>query len=307
MEQDFSEDNEDFSLANALDATILMHRDAHFGGNFEFMLDYYEKGGKGVQPDIEISRIHELQEMEKQLHQNLAAMLLTAAEAERVAEARLSYKKLRDLYEMQRPKAGSKVSHPMLLADLILSEEESSENEIAAIVSEKAGVVPLLIDLLRTENFYDPLFPGYGLAPSLASQCLGLIGDKRAIIALFELIGTEDFFDETILLEALKQIGDPAKDFLLKVLHSQPLNQDNERAAIALAYFKNDPEVALACFNLLAGLDLNAHQVLATYLALACEGLVEASQQAAFLTLMSAPHTPKMLKQDMQIIAKQWK
>lgn len=306
MEQDFSEGNADFPLANAVDTTILMHRDAHFGGNFGFMIDYYEKGGKGVQPDIEISRIYTLQEMEKQLQQNLAAMLLTAAEAERVGEAKSAYKKLRDLYEIQRPKGG-KVSHPMLLADLILSEEESPEKEIAAIVSEKGAIVRLLIDLLGTENFYDPLFPGYGLAPSLASQCLGLIGDKRAITALFELIGTEDFFNENILLEALQHIGEPAKDFLLKVLNSHPLNIDNERAAIALAYFKNDPEVPLACFNMLAGLNLNAHPVLATYLALACEGLVDASHQAAFQALMNAPQTPKMLKQDMQIIAKQWK
>lgn len=306
MNRNLSDDNENFSLANALDATILMHRDAHFGGNFEFMLDYYEKEGKGVHPEIELTRIRELQEMENQLKQNLAAVLLTAAEAEKIAAAKVAYKKLRDIYELKRAKT-VKVTHPVLIADLILSEEESPDAEIAAIVAEKGEIVPQLIKLLRSEDFYDPLFPGYGLAPFLASKCLGLIGDKRAIIALFELIGEEDFFSETELLEALKQIGDPAKAFLLKILHSRPINLDNERAAIALDYFKDDPEVASTCFKMLVGLDLNEHLVFATYLVLACEGLENTPYKEEFLALMNAPQTPKMLKQDMQTIAKQWK
>jgi HEAT repeat protein len=305
MNKNLTDDNDDFALANALDATILMHRDAHFGGNFAFMLEYYEKEGKGVHPEIELSRILELQQMENQLKQNLAAVILTAPEAERVADAKTAYKKLRDLYEIKRAKT-VKVTNPLLIADLILSEEEEPEAEIAAAVAEKGEIVPQLISLLRSEDFYDPLFPGYGQAPFLASKCLGLIGDKRAIIALFELIGEEDFFSETQLLEALKQIGDPAKEFLLKVLHSRPINLDNERAAIALAYFKDDPEVAATCFKMLTELDLNAQPIFATYLVLACEGL-NVTEREAFIALMDAPKTPKMLKQDMQIIAKQWK
>ena len=74
--------------------------------------------------------------------------------------------------------------------------------------------MPALIDLLRNEDFYDPLFPGYGEAPVLAAKCLGLIGDKRAIISLFEAIGEGDFFNEDIILDALHVIGNPARDFL---------------------------------------------------------------------------------------------
>lgn len=302
---DIDETN-DFSLTNAIDVAIVMHRETHFGGRFDFMLDYYAKEGKGANPDFEIARIRELQAMEEGLKQDLAAMLLSGAEAERVAEAKAAYKKLRDLYETKRSKI-SKANYPLLIADLILSEEEEPEKEIAAIVAEKGLIVPSLIHLLRAEDYYDSLFPGYGLAPTLAAKCLGLIGDKRAIISLFELIGEEDFFSEDVVLSALKQIGEPAKEFLLRVLHSKPITFDNERAAIALDQFKDDPEVSIACFKALKELDLKQHEVLATYLILACEGLGNTPYKEEFLALANSPNTPKTLKQDLLAIANHWK
>lgn len=293
---------EDFPLTNALDVSILMHRDAHFGGRFDVMLDYYAKGGKGVNPDFDIERILLLAEMEKKMNQNLAALLLSGPDAERVGEAREAYKKLRDLYETEKPY--SKI--PLLIADLILSESEEPKEEIAALVKEKGLAVTALLNLIRSEEFHDPLFPGYGLAPGLAVECLGLIGDKRAIITLFEAIGSGDFFDEDMALSALHAIGEQAKTFLLKVLHGKPLNVDNEKAAIALIAFKEDPQVASICLDMLKDPEVRRHLPLATYLVLACEGLTDAEKRKEFVKMMDDPRTSKSVLQDMKIVVSAW-
>lgn len=295
--------DEDFPLRSAMDNTILMHREAHFGGNFKIMINYYEKGGKGICQDFELSRIYELAEYETETDQNLAGLLLTEPEAEILAESRKTYKRLKDLYSIKE----EKVKYPRLIADLILSEEENPENEIEAIVKEGTAIVPSLIELIKAEAFYDPLFPGYGTAPINAAACLGQIGDKRAIIALYEMIGEEDFFDENILLDALYNIGQPAKEFLLRVLHSRPLNFDNERAAIALITFKNDPEVTDIALNMLLQPEIRQQIPLSTYLALICEGLTDPSSRKKFEQLGNDPTTPRMLIQDIKSVIKEWK
>ena len=205
---------EQFPLVDAVDHDILMHRDAHFGGLFSIMLDYYKNGGKGVQPEFNLSRIEKLDALEKQLKQNLAALFLSAQEVEKVADSRQLYQRLRAIYDVKNPKN----LYPQLIADLILSEEEEPKKEMDAIVSEKDKIVPFLIELLRNEELYNPLFPGYGQAPFLAGQCLGKIGDKRAIISLFEMLGQGDFFADDQIIQALKMIGPPARDFLLQIL-----------------------------------------------------------------------------------------
>lgn len=296
-------DPDAFPLANVIEHTILMHRDVHFGGKFEFMLEYYRNGGKGVLEDIQIAAIEALEAQERQMQTNLAAVLLTGPEAERVGEAKNAYQKLRDLYE--NPTAQNR--HLRLLADLILSEEDHPEEEIAAIIAEKLGMVTPLIELLRSEEFYDPLFPGYGLAPGLAATCLGKIGDKRAIYSLFESIGEGDFFNEDNALHALKMIGDPAKQFLLKVVQARPFNYDNERAAIALEEFKEDPEVATVCFQLLKEVNMKQNEIFATYLVLACEGLVNTPYRAEFEAMANDANLPKSVRQDIVLLTKKWK
>jgi HEAT repeat protein len=194
-----------------------------------------------------------------------------------------------------------------LIADLILSESPDPTEEIAAIVKEKGLAVGALIELIRSEDFHDPLFPGYGLAPNLAITCLGQIGDKRAIITLFEAIGSGDFFDEDMALSALHAIGEPAKTFLLKVLHGKPLNIDNEKAAIALIPFKDHPDVTNACLTMLKDPEVRRHLPLATYLVLACEGLTDEEKQKELLELANDFQTPLQLKQEIKILAKTWK
>lgn len=299
----YEENDEELPLANAQDSAILMHRDVHFGGKFDVMLDYYINEGKGVNPDFDLERIHTLAKIEKETKKNLAPEILSGADAEKIAEAKNAYKKLRSLYD--HPKSATK--NMLLIADLILSEDLEPQKEIEAIVQEKSAIVPALIELLRSEEYYDPLFPGYGLAPSLAAQCLGLIGDKRAIVSLFEAMKQGDFFDEDVDLAALKAIGNPAKEFLLKVLHGRPINEDNERAAIALIAFKDDEQVSKTCLEMLKDLQIRKNIPLSTYLILACEGLQKHEDREAFKNLSKEENTPKMLVQDILAIAKNWK
>jgi len=297
--------SEGYAFTDANDNAILMHRDAHFGGKFDIMIDYYEREGKGSLPEFDLERIRELDQYEKQSGTNLAGMLLLGPEAERVAQAKDAYRKLKELYS-ERKKDITK-TYPCLLADLILSEEEEPEQEMNAIIAEKSAIVSALLNLIHSEDYYDPLFPGYGKSPALAAKCLGIIGDKRAITSLFELIGDGEFFNEDMAIDALKHIGKPAKEFLLTVLHGKPITYDNERAAVALVQFKDDPEVVKACFRMLKELDLKKHTLLATYLILVCEGLQEPSERKQLVDIGNAEKTPSMLKQDIKTIAKLWK
>ena len=175
-----------------------------------------------------------------------------------------------------------------------------------AVIAEKTAIVPALIELLRGEEFYDPLAPGYGQAPMLAAECLGKIGDKRAIISLFEAIGSGDFFSEDTLLYSLKAIGEPAKKFLLTVLNGRPLTSDNDQAAVALIVFKDFPDVPSACLKILQELDIPKHLPLATYLVLICEGLVSGHERTELLAIADMPSTPKQLRLDIHAIAKAW-
>lgn len=297
MHNDDDEILEHYPIAYSVDNAILMHRDVHFGGDFPIMIDYYRAEGKGVSKDFDLPRIEALYEMEKLGGKNLSPLLLSGAEAEKVAESRKAYQQLRQLYDIKNPASPI----PKLIADLILAENEDTQKAIDAVVAQKGAIVRALIDLVRNEEFHDPLAPGYGLAPTLAAQCLGLIGDKRAIISLFEAIGSEDFFNEDLFLDALKAIGAPAKEFLLKVLHGRPITIDNERAAIALSSFKDDPEIPRICLQMLKEIDLKKEIAFATYLVLNCENL-PTEEKKELLKIANDPNTPKPLKLDIQSI-----
>ena len=292
---------ESYPVVDAVDHEILMHRDAHFGGLFTIMLDYYRNEGKGVQPDFEIPRIERLKTLEEQLKENLAALFLASDEMEKVADSREAYQKLRGIYEIANPRS----IHPRLIADLILTEDLEAENEIAAVVAEKDLIVSALIELLKNDELHDPLFPGYGLAPSLIVTCLEKIGDKRAIISLFQALGQGDFFEDEQIVKALKSIGEPAKKFLLKVMHGRPLNEDNEKAIIALITFKDDPEVASASFKMLQEPDVMKDPCLHTYLILACEGLKDPAERKAY-ELLGHKMPLKQMQEDIKVILHVW-
>lgn len=297
------EDNfDEFPVAYSIDNAILMHRDAHFGGDFDIMIAYYQKEGRGISKDFDLERIQSLAHTEKASGKDLSPLMLSGAEVEKIANARKMYQDLRTICESKS--ATNKI--PRLVAELVLSENEELPQAIDAVVAEKGAAVPALIDLLRSEEFHDPLSPGYGEAPALAAECLGKIGDKRAIISLFESIGSGDFFDEDTVLAALRTIGAPAKEFLLKVLHGKPVTSDNEQAALALLHFKDDQEVAKACLKMLQEMDIDKHTPLATYLILCCEGLSSPQDRKALQEIASKASTPKILKQDIAAVTKSW-
>ncbi|NGX58418.1 MAG: hypothetical protein K940chlam3_01325 [Chlamydiae bacterium] len=297
------EELEAFPLMDTVDKEILMHREAHFGGKFLIMLEYYAVGGKGVHPEFDIKRIEKLHEIETTMQENLAPILLSGSDAEKIGQAKDAYKSLRELYEQENPR--SKL--PKLIADLILSEEEEAEEEVQAIIQEKNKIIPLLLDLLKSEDFHDPLFPGYGHAPFLAAKCLGLMGEERAIFSLFESLGDGDFWDEKMVLQALAHSGDPAKEFLLKVIASQPIEEDNERAALALIAFQDDPRVGETCLKLLQKPGIFEHDSFATYLILVCEGIKNSDQRKEFGALLERDDVPDHLKADIQAIVNSWK
>lgn len=303
MTPDKSSSFEQFPLIDAIDHEILMHRDAHFGGQFPIMLDYYKKEGKGIQSEFDLPRIERLALLEEQLKENIAALFLVAQEIQKVADSRAAYQKLRAIYDIQKLKNPV----PRLIADLILAEEEEPEDEISAVVAEKDKIVPALIDLLRSEELYDPLFPGYGQAPFLAAQCLGRIGDKRAIISLFEALGQGDFFADDQIVKALKTVGRPARDFLLQVLNGKPVNQDNEKAAIALIAFKEDEETANFCFDMLQNPDVQRDPCLLTYLVLTCEGLKDPIRRQALNVMSKDTRLPSLLREDIKGVMQEWK
>ncbi len=294
--------DEVFGLTDEEDTEILMHRDAHFGGRFDVMLDYYRAGGKGVCDNIDVERIERLQEAEQLAGQDLAALLLTGAEAEKIARVRRAYQGLRDICEMD----ASTNIHPRLVADLVLSEEEDADGEIAAVAAQGSSIIPSLLQLLHAREFYDPLYPGYGFAPGLAARCLGMIKDPSAIAPLFEAIDTGDFFDEEDIFHALYEIGPAARDFLIRLMVLRPMTLDNERAARALTHFAMDPKVSEMALQQLQDPEVAHHENLAAYLVLCCEGLKGPAERAAFATLASRGDLHR-LHLDIDAILKEWR
>jgi hypothetical protein len=300
MNEDFA--LEQFPILDATDHDILMHRDAHFGGQFSVMLEYYRNESRGVQAEFSLARIESLSKLEQQIKQNLAALFLNGSEAQKVADARQMYQKLREIYEIQKPTS----VYPRLIADLILTEDEEAIAEIAAIIGQKEAIVPCLLTLLRDDTLYDPLFPGYGQTPLLVIKCLEKIGDKRALISLFEAFGEGDFFMDEQIVKAFQVIGEPAQNFLLPILSTRPFNEDNEKAAIILIAFKDNERVAEKCFRLLQESDVQKDPCLSTYLVLASEGLVNKEQRSHFKALAIDPRTPPILRADMQEVLNSW-
>lgn len=228
---------EELPLFDEQDKEILMHRDIHFSGSFGAMVDYYaNEDAKGVCCDIDISRILMLDKIEKISGKNLAPLLLSGVDAEKVGRMRKLYRALRSVVDK------SPSSPEGILAEGILSEEEVDEivrNVPQALLDKPEIIIPFLL----SEEFADPLSPGYGLAPLLAAELLGKARYTGAIKTLFQCIGTGNEELETATLSALRAIGDQAKEFSKKILVARPITSDTERAALVLTYFLPDKEI----------------------------------------------------------------
>lgn len=285
-------------VIDTVDMEILMHRDAHFGGNFEIMLEYYSQDGVGVMPDFDIEQIEHLQKIEIEHKQNLAETYLPDAAKDSVEESKRIYHQLREVYDQKGEK---------LISDLILSEEHHPEKEIQALVNQGKDSVPALIHLISSRVFYDPLYPGYGRSPIFAAKCLGKIQDERAIPPLFEALGQENFFTDEEIILALASFGNRSKSFLIKRLKQEPLSKDNEYAAIALSGFPEKDEIAAAALEVLEKETTLKRPLFASYLIFACSDLTKSSLQEQFIRVSKTKDLSKSIQDEMMVVIKNWK
>ncbi len=285
-------------VIDTVDMEILMHRDIHFGGSFEIMLEYYGQDGVGVMPDFDIEQIEYLQKIELDHKQNLAEVYLPDAAKDSIEESKRIYHQLREVYDQKGEK---------LISDLILSEEHHPEKEIQALVEQGKDSVTALIHLISSRVFYDPLYPGYGRSPIFAAKCLAKIQDERAIPPLFEALGQENFFTDEEIILALVSFGNRSKSFLIKRLKQEPLSKDNEYAAIALSGFSEDDEIATAALEVLEKETTLKHPLFAGYLIFACSDLTKGSLQERFTHVSKTNGLSKSIQDEMMVVIKNWK
>lgn len=266
-----------------VDHAILMHRDAHFGGNFALMLDYYaQEEGKGIQEEFSIERIITLSQIQRQSSSNLSALLLEEEEKNEIERSKTMYEALEKAYTISSSNAEK-------IANLILSDQEHPQKEIDEICAIGKGAIPLLLAILEKEDFYNPLFPGYGYAPIHACECLGKLEATEAIAPLFEALQKTEFFGQETIIQALHRLGSPAKDFLLHRLQKKPFHKENENAAIALLAFKEDKTVQEACFSLFEQKEAFSQKTLLSYLLFILENIPDTAGQQRLEHLRSLP------------------
>ncbi len=288
-------------LVDAIDMEILMHRDSHFGSNFEIMIEYYTHDCVGVMPDFSIEEIKKLHRLESDRGGDLSTTYLPESAREVTSKAQDMYKKLRSVYEKEKPDPNA-----ILISDLILSEEETPTKEIKALVEKGKEVVPLLINLLQSELLYDPLFPGYGRSPIFAAKTLSLIQNEQAIIPLFEALGHDNFFTDEEIIKALCSFKEKAKDFLLKTVQQKPFSKDNEYAAIVLSSMEEDETISLVALELLKDTEVHKRFSLASYLVFACAHLKGEENRKAFSSLAQKKGVLKEVKEEMLLIISGW-
>lgn len=294
-------DYEHYPLSDELDNEVIMHRNAHFGGKFDIMLEYYSQEGKGAHPDITLDKIEELLHKEHEMQEDIGMLLLSEAENEKVEESKAKYQQLRSIYNVKN----SKTPLPALIADLILTENPEPEEEIQALVEHGEAAVAFLHDIMKSDELYDPLFPGYGYAPIHAAECLGKIGSHSSIRILFEQIGTGTFANEEAVFHGLKCIGKKAESFLWDIIKSRPIRPDTEKAVIAILEFPHHEETAKAFLEMLQEEGVKAYPSLMLYLIFGCEDLKDKKLREQFASLKS--NIPVEFHQDMDVVIRNWK
>lgn len=286
----------DQPLLNEIDLEILMHKDAHFGGSFTVMIEYYEEEGIGVQEEFDLQRIKDLAIYDKDGH--LSAEMLPDQAKNDVFFSKELYKKFRDCYEGED-------ALPMRLADLILSESYHPEKEIAALSTFEKRAIKPLVEILLQDHFYNPLNPGYGRAPINAALSLKKIGNTDAIPYLFGALGKSFSVDE-ILINTLISFGKEGENFLYDRLKGVPYTKDNYLAALALSSFPVSDETAELALSLLCKKETFNHPSYASYLICICEGLENNTDRQKFIEIANSDQLTKQLASEMKIIISFW-
>nr|MCH9812127.1 hypothetical protein [bacterium] len=268
-----------------------------FGGSFPVMIEYYESDKVGVQEDFEISRIKELAAFDKDGH--LSADMLPEIAKNEVIFAKELYKKFRDCYEESD-------DLPKKLADLILTEEYEPQREIEALSSFTKRAVKPLVEILQQDHFYNPINPGYGVAPIHAALSLKKIGNKDAIPHLFNALGKSFSVDE-IIIDTLISFGSAAEEFLSDRLKGIPYTKDNYLAALALSSFPVKDETAELALHLLSKKETYDHPSYVSYLICICEGLENEAEREKFCKIAESKNIPEPIKNEMKVVLGFWK
>lgn len=292
---DDDEEMETDGIFNEEDRLILMHRDAHFGASFSVMHDYYKKDKKGAVLPHAVKRIHQLEQLEKEMKRDLAPLLLTGSSAEKVACAKKMYE---DLANQKDPK-----NILTQIAQFILSENEVEED--AKNIIQHKGIGPYLIEILHSPFLVDPLFPGYGKAPISAAYALGILKEPAAIPALFLLLAADDFDLVTAAQSALVSIGEPAKKFLLHIVEGTPITKDHELAMQVLLSFEQTKELSYLFLKILKNLDIKKYQELACYLVIGL-GKLDAKGVNEFLEFEKTHQFPQTVQREIELLKKQF-
>jgi len=289
-------------LTDELDHLILQHREAHFGGDFKVMVDFYEKESFGIHPEFEIERIEYLQKVEKELGQDLAKTLLSDLEKDQVTRSLEAYAHLKEVYQ----EGNKSTLAERLLSDLFLIEDGEGKEEIAHVLEQKEKMVGGLIRMIDSAQAFDPLFPGYGYAPYFAIICLGKMGDPKAIKPLFSLLEKEFVFDEYVVTEALHQIGESAKQFLLDMTQTRPVTKENADAAFALCAFEAESAICKNAFEQLKSEEAQTHPLFVAYLLCNLDNAEAAPLKEEVLAWANDSETPKKLQKEVLEITSKW-
>ncbi|MGR3952250.1 MAG: hypothetical protein QRY74_05085 [Chlamydia sp.] len=268
-------DDEYSLIPDEEDIRILLAREIHFSGSFRAMLSYYsDRDNKGIHPEIFLSRIEELFQIEERLGQNIAPLILKGTDAEKVARAKKMYLEMQQVliqfYEQDKKLAPDEIPLYIVLLEAIFSED--SVEALAQRVQHLFQKDPsLLYPIIRSHDLYDHLSPGYGMAPLLAITLIGEIQDPQAIELLFQELysyGREEIpeIDEGILL-ALKKIGAPVRQKMLNLIKLRPVGRENEKALQVLLEFLPDSSISSEALEQLIKGDISSKEILC-YLAL---------------------------------------
>lgn len=283
--------NEFMDLTDHIDHLIIMHRDSHFSGLFEEMVNYYKNDNNiGIHPDIELERIYELNYYENKTGVNLSDLLLNQEEKEKVIQAKKAYQDLKKIYEIEETS-----SSPRLIADLIFSEEEEPQEILDKIIGSQKTLLPDLLRILKWDEAYDSLFPGYGYAPYFVLQALMQIKDPQTIVPLFETLKRDPFIGDEAIVSALYAQGNEAKSFLIKIMKGRPITQDNSYAAYALSVFSPDKDIENEALTLLKNAEIWKENTFCSYLLPLCEKNTDELRK-----LCENPLLPQMLKKEIE-------
>lgn len=261
-----------------LDREIIKHKQVHFASSFPAMIAYYEKESKGAVLPVEIERLQELHGIEQATGHDLATLVLSDQDIVEIKQAKEAYHKIEALEKDQED-----------LVDLIFSEEEDPK-ELIEKLSQNATIRPLLLEMLQSDDFFNPLFPGYGFAPVLAAKVLAKAKEKKAIPLIFERIGQLTFDIENDLFATLANFEQEGIDFLLQILRHKGLSSEVKHAILALAYFEPNEELSIEALRKLQSLPLVNADVHSIVLIELCRALKDQKQRVEFSQLKQTAH-----------------